>query len=181
MKKLLGTLLLATVLLTGCGSNDTQDPAKVKEQLANEKLKLEVEKAKAETKKAKAEADKAVKEAKKATKDGNSNDKETKKKINSASTWTKEKSRELADLMAKFGTVMGQDYDEAYPSGREINYYGYHYPNDVSKNNFGVNGSKVTMALNTTNPESTTYNIVGIFILILIQAQVWVAICISLL
>ncbi|CAM3245259.1 DUF4767 domain-containing protein [Vagococcus fessus] len=164
MKKLLGTLLLATVLLTGCGSNDAQDSAKVKEQLANEKLKLEVEKAKAETKKAKAEAEKAVKEAKKETKENNNNDKEAKQKNNSTSAWTKEKSRQLADLMAKFGSVMGQEYDEAYPSGHEINYYGYHYPNDVAKNNFGLNGSAINMVTNDrAATDKNTYQIVGIY------------------
>lgn len=77
--------------------------------------------------------------------------------------WDSHKSQKLADYMRQWGDEMGQDYQEAYPLGETINYYGYHYPQDIVKNNFAFKNNPIDVTLSKDGESFDGYNIVAIF------------------
>lgn len=178
MKKVLGMIIIGTVLLTGCSTVDNskewpkidlteshshkkiQENDKEKDEKHSEKkIKRDPRRDQSETKKIKHKPKKAhVKEN-----DPRKEEKTKRYKNKTLSNWNSDKTDQLIDLMKNWGNEMGQQYDLAYPNGEEINYYGYHYPNDVSKDNFGVDGEKVDMVLTSDNIDEDTYQIVAIF------------------
>lgn len=181
MKKIVGLLLVSSIFLTACGakkewpkadlsSNEgqrTQEATTATENKETKHLKEKLKKVESEAEKAKKEAKKAREEIKKKNfkpKKAHIESPEPEKtKVTERLDWGSERAEELSDLMMNFGSVMGQDYEEAYPNGHEINYYGYKYPSDVSKNNFALNNDSVNMSIRNSVVEKNTYQIVGIY------------------